>query len=225
MSHMHSLKVHRATFPQRTHRAAVVVALLLGALAVPLDELVLWSGQPAGDPTSAQVSAWYESHASSVLIGDALWLLACGALAVGFWSVAARFQTRTRRVVRVAGTAAASALALAAVLAAGLALQTSADSATLWSYEGRAYELGLVLTVAGVVAVVVGAVRTAPLVAIAAAGAGLLVLVPSTAMFGLVAVLLLLAVLVSTTGETADEARPAPGSASPSSPEQPSTPR
>ena len=218
---MHPLNVHRVP-PQRTHRAAVFVALLLGALAVPLDELVLWSGQPAGDPTSAQVSAWYDSHASSVLIGDALWLLACCALAVGFWSVAAGFPTRTRRVVRVAGTAAASALALAAVVAAGLALQDSADSATMWRYEGRAYELGLVLTVAALVALMAGAARTAPLIAVSAAGAAVLVLVPGTAMFGLVAVLLLLAVLVTTIGKSAGEARPAPGSASTSSPAQPS---
>ena len=52
----------------------LAVATALAGMVVLLDELVIWAGQPNGDPTAATVARWYDAHATRVLLGDALWL-------------------------------------------------------------------------------------------------------------------------------------------------------
>ena len=84
------------------------VLLLLGAAAVVVDELVLWAGQPTGDPSSATVAGWYGDHAGRVLAGDAVWVLACLPLAAGYVRIGRTLAGRRQRLLVVTGSSPSS---------------------------------------------------------------------------------------------------------------------
>src|SRR4051794_13413599 len=80
-----------ASVTGRLRSASLAVATALAGVAVLVDEVVVWAGEPTGDPSSATVSAWYDAHVGHVLVGDLLWLAACGVLVAALWTSVARF--------------------------------------------------------------------------------------------------------------------------------------
>ena len=81
-------------------RSRLALATLPAATVVLLDELVLWAGRPAGDPTARMVADSYQTRAAQELLGDALWLAALGVLVSVLWTAAARFPPLPRWIVR-----------------------------------------------------------------------------------------------------------------------------
>lgn len=191
-------------------RSSLALAAVPASAVVLLDELVLWAGQPAGDPTKEMVAEWYDANATRVLIGDALWLAACGLLVAVLWTAAATFPARPRWTVRILGLVATTLLAVSSLLAAQIALGLP-DALSSWHLEGIVYRAGCVLLALTVVPLLDGLLATgrralvAPLALVA-----IVLAVPATSIFGLAAVLPLVALAllparVSTASEPALE--------------------
>lgn len=134
----------------------------VAAAAVALCELVIWSGQPAGDPDGGTVLAYYRQNGVLIAAGDTLWIGALALLARSIW-----LQTATGRAAsRLLRAASAPALvALAASAFAALSLVASARSLSAaqgldaWRIEGALYEFGALALVVPVVLVLLLARR------------------------------------------------------------------
>ena len=191
----------------RPRSVGLALAAVLAGLAVLLDERVVWAGQPSGDPTAATVSQWYEDHAGRVLLGDVLWLAACGLLVAALWTVGARFEAVPRWTARAVGLAATTALAASSLFAARVALGVG-DDLTTWQLEGTAYRAGTVLLALTMVPVVDGLRRAGRAwLMVPAALVGVALAIPATSELGLAAALVLVAVVlgVRTPRDRADE--------------------
>ncbi|GAA3829102.1 hypothetical protein GCM10022242_33090 [Nocardioides panacisoli] len=154
---------------------------------------MLWSGQPAGRPTSAQVSEWYQAHPERVLVGDVLWVLACIVIACAYVRAGRTVRRAGRRPFVAAGVGAATALAASAAVAATLALGASDDAASWWTREGQAYRIGLLLAAASMIVLACAVGRSRRWSAAAATVVAVLLVLPATSMAGLVALVVLLA--------------------------------
>ncbi len=169
-------------------RSRLALAAVPASAVVLLDELVLWAGQPAGDPTKELVAAWYDVHATRILLGDMLWLAACGLLVAVLWTAATAFPLLPRWTVRAVGLGATTSLAVSSLFAAQIALGLPDDALSAWHLEGVAYRAGCVLLALSLVPFLDGlvALRRRALVAPLAL-AGVALALPATSVFGLAA--------------------------------------
>lgn len=172
-------------------------AALLGAATVLLDEQVLWAGQPTGDPSAAEVSAWYADHAGSVVLGDLLWSAAAVALACILWTAVAFVRPAVRLVARVLGVAASVSLAASGVWAARLAAGVPSDVLATWHQEGAAYRVAAVLLALCLVVVMDDlAIAGRRVLLVPTPLVCVLLALPATTGYGLAAAYLLLAAIV-----------------------------
>lgn len=186
-----------ANLAARLRALGLALATALAGVVVLLDEVVVWAGQPSGDPTAATVSAWYDAHAVRVLLGDVLWLAACGVLVAALWTAARPFPGVPRWTARTVGLAATTALAASSLFAAQIALGVGGDLTT-WHLEGWTFRAGTVLLALTLVPLMDGLrhTRAGRLVAPAALVA-IALIVPATSGLGLVAAFLLLAAVLA----------------------------
>jgi len=194
----------------RVRALRLAVATALAGMVVLLDELVIWAGQPSGDPTAATVARWYDAHATRVLLGDALWLAVCGLLVAAVWTAAGRFSGVPRWTARTVGLAATTALAVSSLFAAQIALGVGGDLTT-WHLEGATYRAGTVLLALTMVPMADG-LRLTPqrwLVAPAAL-VSLALLVPATGGLGLAAAFVLLGLVLGVPAWRSLPAQPPP---------------
>ena len=172
----------------RLRAVGLTAATVLAGLTVLLDEVVLWAGQPTGDPTAAHVAAWYDAHGGRVLLGDALWLVACGVLVAALWTAAAHFPSAPRWAVRLVGLSATTALAASSLFAARIALGVVDDPLEAWRQEGAAYRFGAALLALALVPILEDLASSGRRVLMAVSALVIPALVwPATAGFALVA--------------------------------------
>lgn len=188
----------------RTWSWAEAGLLVAAAGAVVLAELVLWSGQPSGDPTDEVVMRWYADQATAVLSGDVLWVAACCVLGVALWRGHGRLSTTVHGWARALVLTACTALVSAALVAAGLALGALPGSAAAWwRLEGLAYLAGTaVLAVVMVAAAVDELAGRQPVAASVDVLVALLLVGAQTRLWGLVATYLVLALPRVRTGRS-----------------------
>ena len=187
-----------ATVSVLTRLRSVGLALVTGlaGLAVLFDELVVWAGQPSGDPTGATVSAWYDAHAGRVLVGDLLWLAVFGVLGAALWTAVSRFDAVPRWTARAVGLAGLTCMAASSLFAARIALGVGGDL-TSWELEGSVYRAGTVLLALTMVPLADGLrqARRTWLAGVAVA-VGFALAIPATSLPGLVAAFVLVAVVL-----------------------------
>lgn len=75
-----------------------MVAAIVGAAAVSVAVLVLWAGQPSGQPLDTDVLRYYGTNAGRIRLGDLLWAGGITALVASVWLVRGRFAKLPRRV-------------------------------------------------------------------------------------------------------------------------------
>ena len=174
----------------------LALSTALAGVVVLLDELVVWAGQPSGDPTAATVSQWYDAHSTRVLLGDGLWLAACGVLAAALWTAAARFPDVPKWTARAVGLPALTLLAASSVFTAQIALGVGVGGElTSWHLGVLAFRAGTVLLALTMVPVADGLRHSRhPWLAAPTVVVGLALAVPATSVLALVAAFVLVAV-------------------------------
>lgn len=96
---------------------AAVVLAAFGAGAAMLSMLVIWSGQPSGDPFEGDVLSYYRQHAGAVRFGDVMWIAGMAALIVSAALVLPWLRKPANRWF-VAGTAVCAGLMIVSALIA-----------------------------------------------------------------------------------------------------------
>ena len=141
---------------------AAVVLTAFGAGAAMLSMLVIWSGQPSGEPFEGDVLRWYRHHAGTVRFGDVLWIAGMAALIAGAALVAPWLRRLAARWY-VAGMAVCAGLmivsALIAFQLAGHAhagTVSAADALRQWHLETSLFSASAFLVCVPVVAAAIG---------------------------------------------------------------------
>lgn len=166
-------------------RGAWSVGCLAAAGIVVLDETVLWAGQPAGDPSSDEVTAWYAAHQWQVVLGDALWVAAVLTMVGALWVAATAATPLGARAVRILGVLGGTLLTASATVAAWLA-GGGPGGASAWHLESGAYHAGVLLVAAATAGLAIAWARSGRAVlAVGAAVAAALLVPPATAIWGL----------------------------------------
>jgi hypothetical protein len=118
----------------RAYTAVVLAAV--GAVAVAIPILVLWSGQPVGDPYESDVLEYYSAHAADVRLGDVLWIGGVAALVASAALILPAFSKAT-------GTTYLGSLALCGVFlvaSAAVAFELAGEVASGGTAAGHALD-------------------------------------------------------------------------------------